>query len=106
MSAYPPYAKRARVVSDCLWIRCGARGWAHMKANPDCGEIVWPAAEPPDAHNWSFARGYHCYVVAGDVPSASVLMLVRELLTQGAPSVDVIDWNLMGSGTRGLVGFG
>lgn len=105
MTTLPPYAKRARVVHDALWIRCGQRGWDHLRANPECGEIVWPATEPPNAHDWSFVRGFHCYVVAGDVVTQSVYWLVTELLAQGAPSVDVIDWNLFNFGKRAAVSF-
>lgn len=76
-----------------------------MRQNPECGELVWPANQLADELDWGGVAGTHAYVVRGDVPNASARMLVSELLSNGAETVCVIDWDLYESGRTGAVTF-
>lgn len=87
----PPHAKRARVVAQSLWIRCGIGGWRFLKQYPNCGEVVFPAdSTHASAYQWP-VRGLWCYVLPHGVDMARVAELVLELLKSGAASVYVLD---------------
>lgn len=76
-----------------------------MRDNPDCGELVWPATSSPDELDWGGVAGTHAYVVRGNEPNSSARMLVSELLSCGAETVCVIDWDLYETGRTGAVTF-
>lgn len=104
MRPLPPYARNANVVCNGVWIRCGQEGWNHMRANPDCGEIVYPPHSTPDEFDWSFVRDLEVWIVKGvTTGNHRVHALADHLMAEGAELVVVIDWDLFGSGRRGIV---
>lgn len=101
----PPYARSAQVVSDCVWIRCGPRGWRYLREHPQAGEIVYPADGPADRYDWSFVAGLDVWVVGGDAPHGHVVGLVVALLLADASVVHVIDKRFTEASRAGLATF-
>ena len=86
----PPYAKTARVVAGSLWIRCGDRGWNHMKRNPHLGEIVFPADRSANEYTWPVAD-LDVWIIGEDGDRDRVAGLCTALLQANARSVHLID---------------
>jgi hypothetical protein len=92
MKPLPPYARSARVVEGCLWVRCGKLGWEYARKYPERGEIVFPGDDPANAYSWDFVNGLGVYVVAhDDTPYPRVAGLCTALLIAGAREVTAID---------------